>query len=1249
MFDPVRSYDKPAVILTQLANGIATTDSVRRVLFDPAALSPIERESFVGKMKERLGGNPVSDLAIDVFTNPFVWLGMLTMGANGTAARNLAAGRRFFAGGQAGHWAGQVGSATFPLLRMLHFTSGATESIGKRTAPLAQVGATRMADTQQMLVKIMDGEVDSLLRRVEQIHGVKLKSLDPDDAPNPAVAKDLRLIRSANLIRRLGFDAPRSEKVVGEVIPERFYIRLVGELNEKGKRKIKFLEVPEAEFFEVKRLKRQGDYRTLDVTKDEDVDLLRRLPGRRAEDKNLYGTLMREKRTQISVKMGLGRKRVDPNRPTEHGSVDSYSVLEGGPRVQFEGRNRPTYIRDIGSLEEVERKFGLKSFQAAESRLYEQGRVLLAGDEAAYAAGRGFVIDEKKVLRLARSQIKSLQNSGYLNRSGNFEVGGEEAVRAMLGDEVAERLMAARRRSRGSNFKMGASAEELEKIVVDTLTVGFEDPYYLPRNTLEARDKNGSRIAFNPYTNKLDNSGKEPINPTSRSMMRTRTNEVPWDPGDLQFISDNFGGTAELDQLIEIQKQRILTSIDEQGFYRTMRVAPDVAADKYITSVSRDYAFFAHDAESDPMVRVTMKDYGPNVTDVRLPGPTGRSKEGAPAGTRDLSGVAPEQRPAGGYSLYDLIDTDIEVEARADPKDKYYPELWRKHILPAIAGIRPVDGAAHVAAAGLIKRQTQALADSKFMRKVEAKGGYAGKFVTDMRRWATDSTDLEFSPFQSITRQLYASHMGLNVGTVLINLLQPLQSVHQLGFKNTVEAYAQSLNMIGGYLAERSRLGMGATQGQIQAAMEKHFRRKFGNVELDMTRIGDIGSTWSMIEKAGYGSSASIGKPKFSLLETMMKPFQLSETLNRTVTANAVLNAYQKAGRMVGDDIVRAQMDAANAVQQFQFGTNPINRPALFYAPVLREPLFRQFAQYGLRSFANMATVPAMMGGTRTFAGREVSGKLGTTLIDVSRMMAVSAVAYEMFKSTLGADVSRGLALGFTDLVGGQEALQGDEPQLYRPPVVDLGWQALKYVGTGDSEILGDLIPRVLPGGVAVSRLLGTAGPSETLQAVGLQRTYADWRQAESGMVPVYKADGRFMGQFPTSDVVLRSFGADLGRFSQPQELSQFLLKNRDAIREGRRQYIAAVLGNNMSAASKIKVSFEKRFGLPLTVTQEQMKQAIKLREESVVGRTLESIDKTARDVYQQAVAESLPGQLMAGGVPGRPAEQGDMYRWGNR
>ena len=85
-----------------------------------------------------------------------------------------------------------------------------------------------------------------------------------------------------------------------------------------------------------------------------------------------------------------------------------------------------------------------------------------------------------------------------------------------------------------------------------------------------------------------------------------------------------------------------------------------------------------------------------------------------------------------------------------------------------------------------------------------------------------------------------------------------------------------------------------------------------------------------------------------------------------------------------------------------------------------------------------------------------------------------------------------------------------------------------------------------------------------------------------------------------------------------------------------------------MGAAAKVKVEFERRFGLPLTVTQEQMKSAIKLREESVVGRTVETIDRTVRDVYQQAVEQTLPGQLMGAEVP-QPTEQGDMYRWSAR
>jgi hypothetical protein len=84
-------------------------------------------------------------------------------------------------------------------------------------------------------------------------------------------------------------------------------------------------------------------------------------------------------------------------------------------------------------------------------------------------------------------------------------------------------------------------------------------------------------------------------------------------------------------------------------------------------------------------------------------------------------------------------------------------------------------------------------------------------------------------------------------------------------------------------------------------------------------------------------------------------------------------------------------------------------------------------------------------------------------------------------------------------------------------------------------------------------------------------------------------------------------------------------------------------LGNNMGRAASIKKDFERRFGLPLTVTQDQVKTAIKLRESSVVGRTLETIDRSARDVFREAVSEAAPGQL---DQTVAPVERGDIYRW---
>ena len=1236
MFDPIRSYDKPAVILTQLANGIATTDSVRRVLFDPAAASPRERESFVEELKKQYGGNAATDTIVDVLANPLVWAGVLATAIGGGApgVRNVAAGRRFFAASGAGSYA----AAKWPMLRFMRLTSGMMESQGQRIGLVMQGGINDMADVRNRLGGVMEEEVSRLLQAVSKKHGVTVTRLEPENAPSEAVARDLRDIRSAIAIRTLGWDRDRTERYVAGVTPERRFIRVSYQDPTSGRRRIRTMEV-EGELFEKLYTQDQKGVNSNVLRLEKHGALLGEMPGL-AEGENLGESLKRLGGESVRFKLGLKGERPQKVLDRSDAAISMTDVVQGGAKARFQEIERKRLVRDEAALRAVEEEFGLDRFMAAQKKFYEMGRVFLAGDEAAYERGEGFVVDRRKVLNLVRGKLQGLHNSGYMSADGQLIAGGEEAVRALLSDEVSSRLMKQAEKRTG-RIKTGATRQEIEQTVVDAYVEGFKDPYYMPRNTVEAYDKMDRRMRYNPYTGEqaTDATQGRDMMPSGRGLLRSRKTQIGWSPEDLEYIRDRFGGTGDMEKLIRMSRKRVRGQQDAENMYRVMRVAPDIAASKYVGTTARDYAFFSKDIESDVATQAIVRDFGPGYNQARLAGPLGSSRVGAPVGVRNLAEVPEDLRPMGGYNRFDLIEGDLNALVKANTNDTFVIDQWRKNIIPASLGIKPIDDAAHAAAAGMTREYVRRFADSGLMKAVERKGGYAARVVQQMRAWGNDSAGDEFLPWQAATRLMYGSHMGLNMGTVLVNLLQPLQSVHQLGFRNTVNAYAQSFEQIGAYMSARRKLGPGASRAEISAAMSSAFRRKFGSGSIDVSGLADIGSTWNMVEQAGYGTAPLVGKPQFSLLETIMKPFQLSETLNRTVTANAILNAYERVGRVGASDLQRASQDATTAVQQMQFGGSPLNRPALFYLPGLRNPAFRQFAQYGLRSFSNMFALPGMIDPTRRFG----------TLQDIARMVAVSAVAYEVGKSMLGVDVSRGLAFGMTDVVGGQQALQGDQPPLYIPPVVDVGWNVAKYLGTGDSDVLKDVLPRVVPGGVAISRAIGAAPPSETLQALGLQRTFADWRQAGSGMVPVYNMDGRFMGQYPTSDVVLRAFGADMGRFGNPQELSQFLLKNRDAIREGRRQYIAAVLGNNMSQAKRVKADFEKRFGMPLTVSQDQMKQAIKLREESVVGRTLETIDRTARDVYRDAVEQTLPGQLMAGGVPGQLQEQGDMYRWGYR
>jgi len=1253
VFDPIRSYDKPGVIISQVANGIASTDSVRRVLFDPAALSPNERESFSDRLKAQYGGNAVADTAIDVLTNPIIWLGIACAAGSAPGIANLQKGGNFFGGY---HGAGDYAGKKFPWLRKIGLTSGMTESMHERKVAIARNMMHNMDQVREHMGSIMNEPTARLLDRVSEVVGTRVTTLNPDAVSDPNAKRALEEIRAALGVQRLGWHEDHTETRVLGVSADRYHIRAIRDNPDPtGKSKSRSMEISKDLY---KRLAHEmGTDRTvLTLNVEEHKPLLRRMPGL-SEGENMLQSLERLGLKDTRIKLGRRASDVKPEMNPMEPGLDRASQLEGGVRVDFEKKLKGRKIKDLEALETINQRYGLHEFQDAERQLYEYGRVLLAGDEAHYAETGEFKIDQEKLLRLARNQIRTLQDGKYVTEGGTIQVGGEEAVRRLLSDEFSGQLMkAAEQRGRlKRGIKVGSTAEEIKQVLVDAYKTAFEDPYYMPRNTTEAYDATGNRIQYNPYKAEIDNvagggvvggeGGSSLV--SGRGMMRTRTSRIKWDPRDLERIDELFGGTDELHRLIRHARTAIRGQSMRQNMYRTMRIAPDIAASKYIASVSRDYAAFARDVSADPEMRVIMKDFGPSRwSGVQLPGPLGNIQGGGEqAGIRSFHEIEPSKAALGGLSAYDLLDADLRASAHATD-DAYAINLWREHIIPSMFGIKSHEAAAHAAAASEMREGVRRFADSRLMRAVERSGGkYAARFVQDMRNWASDPMGDAAQPWQNATRVLYASHIGLNMGTVLLNLMHPLQSVHHLGFRETVRAYGQSFDMIGKYMTERAKLGVNAKPEDVKALMSRAFSRKFGDHTVDLTQIADIAHTWERIDKAGYGVSTNVGKPQFSFLEMMMKPFQVSETLNRVMTANSVYNAYEHAGRVHGDDLIRAGREAGTAVEFFRFGTDPINRPALFYTGIGKNPAFRQFAQYGLRSFANLFTATPMMGGPRHIGPMEVTGKVGTRFADIMKLLAVSATVYEIGKDTLGVDMSRGLAFGPVDLVGGSDALQQKNFPMYVPPVLSAGWNAARYLATGDQDILKDLAPTLLPGGVAISRVLGVSPQNDAISSLGLQKTYADWSKSDNGMVPVFNADGRFMGEYPTSDLILRAFGTDMGRFNNPHELGQFLMKNREQIREARRQFIAATLGNNMSQATSIKAQFEKRFGMPLTVTQAQFKEAIKLREESVIGRTVETMDKDVRGQYQQAVQQYLPGQLAR--APMQPVQQGAMYQWG--
>jgi hypothetical protein len=297
-----------------------------------------------------------------------------------------------------------------------------------------------------------------------------------------------------------------------------------------------------------------------------------------------------------------------------------------------------------------------------------------------------------------------------------------------------------------------------------------------------------------------------------------------------------------------------------------------------------------------------------------------------------------------------------------------------------------------------------------------------------------------------------------------------------------------------------------------------------------------------------------------------------------------------------------------------------MNTPWIFSNTILKDlPLGRQLMSFPLRS-ATMATQTGYLGRTEN---PYLQG-----LVDLTRLMGTSAVIYEGWKGLTGGDLSRGLGYSaITDILpffeGGRYSER--EGPIPTPPIADISINLAQGLLGGDPNLFLGEIPKLFPGGIALQRFLGTAAPVDILRN-SFQKTYVGWDQPlPDGRVPVYKSDGTLIEYQSPRALWLRGVGLDAGATRDNTRLSRAIRGATEEARSYKQQYMQRALNNDTDGAQVVAAEFQRRFQVPLKISEAQMRAALKSRRVPVAERLTDRTPTEIRPQVNQWLASQSP------------------------
>jgi hypothetical protein len=453
-----------------------------------------------------------------------------------------------------------------------------------------------------------------------------------------------------------------------------------------------------------------------------------------------------------------------------------------------------------------------------------------------------------------------------------------------------------------------------------------------------------------------------------------------------------------------------------------------------------------------------------------------------------------------------------------------------------------------------------------------------------------------------LASMLYVSSLGLNMSPTYKNVLQNyITTLNLVGPK----AMVRGVGEVGGRL--EGLAGEMATGRTFKEAFPKWFPEYYEHFGYEHLLAG---MTAGDVMKETGAFVGAVGGAWEKIRRGMMGPFVGSEKFNRLLAFYSTYGAGEAAG--LGREA--RGVVARNMTMMTMFGGGALGIPqAVRNMPVL----LRQFTHFPLRfvewMYGSMAMGPD--------PERVSTGIMGRTMLG-------STLLYSLAKNVAGVDL--GPALAFSALPFPQYEEGAFYPFPMVPPAVGIAGDIMKGVASGEwGQVPGRVGTMLVPGGLAMRRAWRSWAPQ-----------YADYRaRGEDGMVPVYNEKGYMVGRDTTAQLVLRGLGLRTVDEQRERANVEWLLKQRDKIRQYRREYMVAMVSNDMRRMGQVQDEFKRKYpGLgPIEVREQDIKDFESRRELTRVERVLKGLPAQYRGMFEEAIGLGVMGHM------GQAADRGDL------